>query len=267
MRKLALVLFLCFNFVQAQFADWERPFVYSVKNVDEFFKRFNGDSTNIMATMFSKQFPDQQSFRKALLFTLFDQESDQLDSTMILEFVDKMNDQQRPQFLSFYDDNWYARLDCMVKYKGESEHLVLTLEVEKEPDYSSRWVIRGADAKFLDVPLEKNKQLKLNPASDETNFMGLKKLFSSDKSQIKGYLYRNFEMGKLALFIHELSAENIEFERIENISYHFLQMPEWAFVVQKSVEKYPNISWVISSLMKQGEKEKENYKKAILFLD
>ena len=66
---------------------------------------------------------------------------------------------------------------------------------------------------------------------------------------------------------HELSAENIEFERIDNISYHFLQMPEWAFVVQKSVEKYPNTSWVISSLMKQGEKEKENYKKAILFLD
>ena len=150
----ALILF------QAQFADWERPFVYSVKNVDEFFKRFNGDSTNIMATMFSKQFPDQQSFRKALLYTLFDQKSDQLDSTMILKFVDEMNDQRQPQYLSFYDDNWYARLDCMVKYKGESEHLVLTLEVEKEPDYSSRWVIRGADAEFLEVPLEKEQTVE-----------------------------------------------------------------------------------------------------------
>ncbi len=107
----------------------------------------------------------------------------------------------------------------------------------------------------------------LNPSSEGTDFINLRKLFSADKNKIRGFLYRNFEAGKMALFIQELLEGQIDYEQIDHITYHFLQVDGWCFTVSKFLRDDPNSGWLISSLRAMNDREKLDYRVEALNLD
>jgi len=262
------LFFICFGTLKAQILDAdEYNFAFQVKQVDEFIERFNGDTSTLLYEYRSKKFPDETMDRELMIRTLFDNQRPKWDMKLVHSFVEEIVDEKKPLYLSFYDEDWYALLDCNVSYKGKNERAFITLQVQKEEDYSSKWVIRGVMADFLKLPGNESDQVFLNPVSHGTDFMNLGQLFKADKRHIKSYLYRNFHPGGLALFIHELIDGNIDFGQINSISYHFLQLDGWAFTLRKIYRDSPNSGWLISDLQRLDRKNKDAYRRKILYLD
>ena len=107
----------------------------------------------------------------------------------------------------------------------------------------------------------------LNPVSHGTDFVNLRMLFNSDKEYLGGFLHEGFEFDELTLFVHELEKGNISLLKINEINYHFLQVPGWGFTVNKYMRDTSNSGWLISSLNRMTDRQKQIYKSDYLFLD
>lgn len=267
MRKCFLLIVLFCSIAQAQNSwTWDdQVFALNVSQIDEFIKRFNGNSENIPPKD-AKTKGNKSLTRKDLILSLFDQ-SVSIDPENLKSFVTNVDQPKGKNFISFYDDNWFAKLECKIHYLGKPEIVTLTLQVESDENYSSKWVIRGIDAEFLRLNISEDENLFLHPASEGTNFINIRELFSADKRKVKGFLYQNFHEGKIALFLNELIEGNIEYEYIEKITYHFLQVENWAFMVHSVARPEPNSGWLISDIIQLTPEQKKAYKKTILFLD
>ena len=242
-------------------------FAVQVKQVDEFIERFNGDTTTLLYEYTQKHFPDEQLDRKSMIGTLFNKERRDWDREKIRQFLNKVSQPAAPIYLSYYDDDWYAVIDCNVRYEGKIERAYITLAVQKGKDYSAKWVTRGVHANFLQLLGEDSEENFLNPVSHGTDFINLKQMFKSDKRYLRSYLYKDFSSGGLPLFINELIEGKIEFEGINSISYHFLQIDDWVFIVSKYLRESANSGWLISDLQPLSKIQKEQYKERILHLD
>ncbi len=245
----------------------EYNFAFQVKQVDEFIERFNGDTSTLLYEYRSQKFPNKQMDREIMIKTLFDNMKGDWNFNLVKAFIKEVTDPEKPIYISFYDDDWYALLECNILYKGRKEKAIITLAVEKEEDYSSKWVIRGVKADFLDIQGEDSDHVFLNPVSHGTDFMNLSQLFKADKKHIKSYLYRNFHPGGMALFIHELIDGNITFQQVNTITYHFLQVNGWVFSLRKVYRESPNSGWLISNIQRIGTKDKAVYRSKVLNLD
>ena len=261
------LLFFMYGGIFAQNHDWETKFFYQVKNIDDFIGRFNADSGHAVVKSFAELYPEEKGYRSRILISLFDLRKPDLDSSLIRTFVEIITTSEHNRHLSIYDDEWYAQLQCRVRYKGEAKNLIIAMQLEKTKDYSSKWVIRGVYGDFLKVPITGSDDRSFHPASDGVDFMNLRNLFKADKSQIRSYLHKDYRMSTLDLFVHEQLAGNIEFEQLNDISYHFLQLDGWVFVVDKQSREDLNSGWLIRDLMRVNFKQKEIYKKEILHLD
>ena len=78
-----------------------------------------------------------------------------------------------------------------------------------------------------------------------------------------------FVSGQVAIdpATNELIEGNIEYEYIDRITYHFLQVENWAFMVHSVNRSDPNSGWLISDIVRLPEQLKSQYKKSILYLD
>ncbi|MEM6805399.1 MAG: hypothetical protein AAF696_28635 [Bacteroidota bacterium] len=240
-------------------------FAFQVKQVDEFIERFNGDKSTVLIEYMKKYYPEEQMERYELLTTLFDHEDKSWDMELIKDFLRDVNNPEKPRFLSYYDNDWYAQLDCMVEYRGEKQELSLFLEVESSPDLASEWVITGINADFLCLPELEDPRESLNPVSHATDFMNLHQLFEKPE-YAQGYMHQGFRGDLLTLFYNALNRKELRLKGIKNISYHFLQLPNWTFTLRRFRRLGLNSGWLIDSLTPMTEAEKANYRIQKLFL-
>ncbi|MEO0469283.1 MAG: hypothetical protein AAF206_06675 [Bacteroidota bacterium] len=240
----------------------EHAFALKVKQIDEFFERFNGDTNTLVSKYMLKHFPDEPMNRMALLSTLFPRKEQILDTNAVKYFVGDILEMDTASYLSYYDQEWFAKVFCELNYRDSVHTAILTLKVESDTSLASEWVICGVEADFLRLPEADTPSASLNPVSHATDFMNIDQVFSNRKF-IRGYLHRNFRAAQLSLFVRELNAGLITYNKIHAIEYHFLQLDRWSF----HVERYPRGGWQIGSLQKMTKKEKDDYRKNVLFLD
>ena len=141
MKKNALVFCLCtlsFFSLHAQIWQQEHRFALQVKQVDEFIERFNGDSATLLVKYQNEHFSDKPLDRIALIKTLFNQQNPRWDYVEIEDFIDAVTGGAYPVRLDFFDTDWYARLNCQVKYKGKLHNIVLTLNIQREANQASK---------------------------------------------------------------------------------------------------------------------------------
>lgn len=243
----------------------DQVFSLSVSQIDEFLKRFNGVASRTFIDQLPKESLSKLK-RSHLILSLIDRNAN-INDKQLAEFVSQITSKERKQGLNFYDKDWFARVECNVNFKGKANPMVITLSVETKANRTSKWVVRGVEAEFLDLEIQEDKQKFLHPASEGTDFMNLRDLFAVNDKKVKGFLYQNFHEGKMALFVHELSEGNITFNYIENITYHFLQIDDWAFEVHRVDRQQTNSGWLIKQLLNMDLLQKEVYKKEILYLD
>ncbi|GAB4409943.1 MAG: hypothetical protein OHK0039_13950 [Bacteroidia bacterium] len=247
-------------------ASQQRDFTLEVKQVDEFFERFNFDRNTLVLQYMAKNYPGRTFSRSEMLLTLFNAAKPNWDTALVGAFIRDVTRPRSAALLDFYAEDWYAELDCSVFYRGMVKKATLVMEIQCEADNSSRWIIRGVQADFLDLPRQEDDHKAINPMSHGTDFMALGKALD-DTRNLRNVVYRGYEAEAMSLFMHELQTGNIEFQQVNNICYHFLQVPGWIFQVRRYLRNNStNSGWLIDELVRADEMAKAVYRYEVLHL-
>jgi hypothetical protein len=101
-----------------------------------------------------------------------------------------------------------------------------------------------------------NNKLILHPLSHEVDFMNINKVFR-DEENIDYYLENRYVPDQLALFVDEVKSGNLKFESVNNVKFHFFQVPNWYFEVIYFNRNEMNSGWLISNLLHVTDIEKK----------
>jgi hypothetical protein len=245
----------------------ESDFAFEVKTIDEFIERFNNDQYTLIRQYLETNFPNKKISRYDLVRTLFNYQEPLWDKELAAQFVTAVCDTTKEKFLDFYSDTWYAQAECLVKYKGVPKKVTITLQVfVSDRTGAAKWVVCGARAPFLDFSKRLDPKKFLNPISHATDFIGLKKAME-DKMFVRNYLTEKFQESHLNKYLAAVATGDIVFQQLNAVTYHFLSVENWLFTAKEYIRPGRNSGWLIQSLSRRTNSEKEEYKKNVLFCD
>jgi hypothetical protein len=232
------------------------------KQVNQFFRRFNGEED----TKGERYYPSDRQYqskrlRSKYLEMLFDNENQFITKDLKEDFIDDILEGKEPVILDFHGGSWFAEVTTKFDYLGIERFLTLFLELEKDT-VGSKWVITNVYFKpfseaFMDQDSLRVKGQKfLHPLSHELDFMNLVNAFK-DNNSIEHYLAWKYEPDYLTLFIYEVKRGNLVFKTISSVKFHFFQVDGWYFELSEFNRQGYNKGWLISTLMKITDKDKD----------
>ena len=156
----------------------DKHFIYEVKQIDEFFERFNDAPNSFLRGVYRAHHIKFNIDRQRLIRSLFNDENKSLDSIMISQFVSDVTRKKKPVYLNFYGGNWYAELRCKFRYNASTIVIPLIMKIETMQNKGSKWMIVAVGSSSLksktvitEVTQSRNKTRIISPTSQGTNFV------------------------------------------------------------------------------------------------
>ncbi|MEO1452040.1 MAG: hypothetical protein AAFV07_21085, partial [Bacteroidota bacterium] len=243
----------------------EENFLVEVKQVDEFIERFNFDQQTLVVKYAAEHLPHVTLDRPSLILGMFNFENRIWSDTLVQSFIGQICDSTCPKFLNFLDEDWYAAVPCSVRYKDKIHIAYLTMQIQEEANHASKWTIRSVYAPFLALETETDRLKALNPISHATDFIGLSRALK-DTNNLRNYLHRTYTDDHVSLFMQAVKSGDLEFVQVNSISYHFLQIEGYIFVLRRFLRDSSNSGWLIDELTHADPVKKFEYRKEVLHL-
>lgn len=238
-------------------------FIFEVVHIEEFMERFNFDSDTKLLEYLRAENPEMDIDRHLLLSKLIKLDESNGNSYLIDEFINFVADSADPQYLSYYDSDWYAELDCVFLSDSGKIAVTLILSPQVRADSSSKWVIQNVKSKQLLGDRKSNSSQILSPVSHNVDFAGLYNCLA-DSENLLNYFSEDFTPESLTYFFTLLQLNEIKLESINSIQYYFLQIPKWIFKAEYQNVKELQSGWLITELNRVSRKEKETVKSNFL---
>lgn len=269
MRNSLLLLTLLFHlplWVVSQgsigsFSPDETVFYAQTKQMNQFFLRFNGEED----LQGKRLYPGDAGYhdikaRKGYIKMLFDQTNTGISDDAKFVFIEQALNKKNPVFLDFHGNSWFAEVSATFQYKKEKVTLILYLKLEKQNDgykwmFSNVYFDRFASW-FTHVNDTANLKYFIHPMSHELDFMNLHKIFR-EPGNMDYYLEREYQPDMLALFVMETKNNNLTFVSVDQVKFHFFQVPGWYFEVSYFNRNTMNSGWLISNILRVNEQEKK----------
>ncbi len=243
------------------YAGDETVFYAQTKQVNQFFRRFNGEEDVTGKAYYSKdaEFHDVK-LRKKYLNILFNNSNSGIQKDDKTEFINQVLGKKSPIYLDFHGNDWFAEVSAQFTYKKEKVNLILYLKLVKER-LGFKWVLSNVyfsqfDKLFTHVGDTTSNTLFMHPMSHEIDFMNMEKVFR-DPGTIDYFLEGQYTPDQLALFTLEVKNGNLKFEAVDNVKFHFFQVPGWYFEVSYFNRNDVNSGWLIDNLIRIKEKDKQ----------
>ena len=231
------------------------------KQVNQFFRRFNGEE-DIQGNRLIKGDSNVRDpkIRKKYLPILFDHSGSNMSQDMKEVFINQVMNKKYPFYLDFHGKDWFAEINTSFIYKKEKVNIIIYLKIEKQ-NLGYKWVFTNVYFDkfanwFIHVGDTTNNKLFLHPMSHEIDFMNIDKVFR-DEDKIDYYLDHNYKPDQLSLFVEEVISRNLKFETVNNVKFHFFQVPGWYFELTYINRNEMNSGWLITNLLRVNEKEKK----------
>lgn len=252
-------LVACFTQVTAQNVlpdcTFEERFAAHVASMDEFMSRFNGDE--------SKPGIEADSLNHIYnIIHLFDsniakrvESVDTLKKEM-MDFATTVDHWE--QRLALKDSHAWGEAVCRMKYKKKVIKVTLLMHLDSIGNGRSRWGIDGVKG-LKEAGIYTNNLLTISPIDHETHFISLEDFFELNKDLIPSLRTRRHTIDELSLLMGLAMAGDIQFEYVEELKFHFLEVPGYAFCVEEIGRDGYNSGWLITRFEKLGEKEKVEY--------
>jgi len=232
------------------------------KQVNQFFHRFNGEES----FQGERYYPEDKEYRdpklrRTYLENLFNKENPYITPDLQDEFIKQIVDDKKPVYLDFHGGDWFAEVTTKFLFHGFENYLTLFLKLE-EDTIGSKWVITNVYFEpfsriFADQDsLRTAGQKFLHPMSHEVDFMNLYRAFQ-DKQSLENYIAWKYRPDYLTLFIYEFKLGNLQFQTITEVKFHFFQLSGWYFELSEYNRKGYNTGWLISTLMKLSDTDKD----------
>ena len=250
------------------FTEDESALYAETKQVNQFFRRFNGEE-DVKGERYyekDKEFRTHK-LRKKYLPILFNLNEDYLNNALKEEFIELVDDKNEPIYLNFHGNSWFAELKTIFYYKGEEKELIIFLKLQKEK-VGSKWVLSKIyfepfthELVSPDTSVFNNKKF-LHPLSHEIGFMNIFRVFNYSDS-LEYYASRSFKPDYLSLFIYEVKQGNLKFKTVSDLKFHFFQIDGWYFKLEYYNRAGYNTGWLISNLLKIKPEEEKILKQYI----
>jgi hypothetical protein len=249
----------------------DKHFIYEVKEIDEFFERFNDAPNSFLRGVYKARHIRFNIDRQRLIRSLFNDENKSLDSIMITQFISEVTRKKKPVYLNFYGGNWFAELTCKFRYNTSSIVIPVIMKIETTQNKGSKWMIVAVGSSSLKSKIDvtemtqsKVKTKIISPTSHGTNFISLKKAFD-DKENLSSYfesLY--FKRSHMLELYNAILNGEIEFLHVIKIKYHFLLADKWIFTVENFNRESLNSGWLINDMQRVSSSGMENYRNKLL---
>jgi hypothetical protein len=244
----------------------ESLFYSEVKQVNQFFRRFNNEE-NAMGVRYADNAPEfrNNAMRKPFLVSLFDRQAFSIPTEVRDAFLKEVTADDKPLYLDFYGDKWYAELTTKFLWNGEERTILLYLKLERE-HLGYKWVICNVEVSEFDhlyraVNEEERIGVFLHPMSHEIDFININKAFQ-DPDQIGCYIGKNFKPNHLSLFIDAMRKQKVSYISVNHVKFHFLQFDGWWFEINYLNRSDVNSGWLITNMLKINKEDYISLKRA-----
>ncbi len=238
----------------------------STKQVNQFFRRFNGEESVDGNTRFYRgdSLFQNTNLRKGFVSILFDNQTSPISSNLKNQFIKQVISSEHPQFLLFHRPGWFAEVETGFIYKGSREKVTLIMKIQPQ-GLGYEWIIDHVIfepfKKVFNKPSGNGKDF-LHPLSHELGFMNLRRAFQ-DSSSPESFTSSAYKPDYLSLFLYEMKQNNLQFETVQQVKFHFFQIGGWYFEVNQFNRPGFNTGWLISNLVRLGPGDKETILKYI----
>jgi hypothetical protein len=250
-----LVIILAFHSAGAQIrdrAEEERRLYAQSKQVNQFFRRFNGEEDE----KGNRYYPRDKQYRnvklrKKYLDILFDESSPGISSNVKLDFAKAVLDNPDKSILDFHGTNWFSEVRATFTINGKDQLITLFMELEKDHG-GYKWVINRVRADMYEPYFARDTTKVgrfLHPMSHELDFMNLRKAFDNLDS-ISQFTIKRFQPDHLSLFLYDIKKGTLSFKSVELVKFHFFQIEGWYFELSQFNRSGYNTGWLISNLVK-----------------
>lgn len=264
-----LVLVCTANQMNAQIVDddyqIEQQLLASTKQLNQFFKRFNGEENNKGDELEpGDRLYQSPRLRKRYLSMLFDEEGAQISKNTKSKFIEFTTRSEQPKFLSLRSEEWFAVVNTSFEYEGREETVILYMEMQQE-GLGYEWVI--SDISFdpyndlFDKQRGETKEF-LHPMSHELDFMNLRKAMVKGGSP-ESYTLADFKPDYLTLFLYEVKKGALKFKTVNRLNFHFFSLDGWYFSLNNFNRAGYNTGWLISDLTEINKPQKDQLLKII----
>jgi len=242
----------------------ERRFLFEVKQIDEFFERFNDDRNSFIRKYIKRYYPQVSIKRQALISTLFDGESKNISEKTKAEFIRVITQKNNPFYLDFYNVKWRASITTVFTYNQKDIPVIVHMRIEKDTNNGAKWMIEGfycnqvkKDVRSLSLPIPTSVNLFINPMAHATNFIGLSKALEN-KQNLKPYLKESVMKDSASVsFLNSFLNTSMKFREIVSVKYDFRQIAGWEFLVEQKLRlKSINSGWLITALRRITDSQK-----------
>jgi hypothetical protein len=262
-------LLLTFTHAQAQLADDmddESKLYAQTKQVNQFFRRFNGEENEKGDRYYQgdRQYRNVK-LRKKYLAMLFDEGNRAFSNDLKVQFAKDVLDKSEPGVLDFHGTGWMAEVQTTFSVLGKDQPVTLFMQLE--PDHLGyKWVIGKVYSDIFATYFKRDTTKVgqfLHPMSHELDFMNLRKAFLSVDS-VAQFTSKTFVPDYLTLFLYEVKRGNMKFKFVNNVKFHFFQINGWYFELADFNRPGYNTGWLISNLVKiNNDRDKEALRKFI----
>ena len=249
----------------------EKHFVYEVKQIDEFFERFNNDENSFIRSVYKLYKVEYKIDRRNLIKSLFNYQTNSWTQDVIDNFVNTALKVQMPSRHNFYGENWFAEALCKFQYNSTEIEIPVILKIVTDESKRSKWVIAAVKdnpvksaVTITSVAPAKSNDKFITPSGHANYFIELEKVFD-DKENLAAYFDLSFFRRNNSLNFYQAILQNhIKFLHVKDIKYHFLQVSEYVFTVEYFQRNTLNSGWLINNLKKISLPEKEQFRKKLL---
>jgi hypothetical protein len=249
----------------------EKHFVYEVKEMDEFFERFNDEPGSFLRTVYKAHHVKFNIPRRLLIRSLFNFENMSKDSVLVNDFVSDVTTRKKPIYLNYYGDDWFVELTCKFKYNAAPVLIPVIMKIELAENNGSKWMIVAVGSSALkskivltEMAQGKEKTHIISPTSNGTNFVSLKRAFD-DKENLSDYFEEAYlKRSHMLEFYNAIFNREIEFLGVTKIRYHFLLADRWIFTVEQFIREELNSGWLINHIEKVSSVGMDNYRNKLL---
>lgn len=231
-----------------------------VKSIDEFIQRFNAEEFH--PSIYNEK---EENLRTLSLLSLFDWQRFQLEDGVIADLLKSFADSVCWNDIQLYMEGGgiYAETHCEFEYNQQEVPINIVFAYENIRDEYYRWSVVGAtgliEAKILDT----NSNGYLNPIQHELHFSDLASACESDLTKFISF---DRSIDQLFFLLGMIKTGQLKFVSCNNVLFHFTQVPNFIFVVGKTNRLSFNSGYLINSLFRVDETNKQDYIKHLFGL-
>lgn len=242
----------------SQYID-EQELMFKVKQIDEFFNRFNYEIdfegktvNNHCDSIASDSIKKRQSLTTLLNLDTFAKNKRNLDSlaTDFLDYVIKENVK-----IHYEDSTWMAEAKGICIYGGKEYPICLFLKTEQVHDVIYKWSICNVDCSLFKCITDScNIAVSIFPGAHGSSFITVPEYINLNAKNVRSLFAKDYTPSALAIFDFMVTDGKMKMKNVTKVKYHF-HTKEYDFTVEQfEKDKSYNKGWLVSSITKTKSK-------------